>query len=133
MKKIKVLLMLFIVLGLFVITGCSNVAKKQQSNKKNYEFVEELKLIEGGDVEGTWPGMKYIVGTIKNKSNKKTGRVQINFDIYDENGNKIGESFDTEDSIEKDGTWKVIATVSEYYDAETFEITNVEGFDEEIR
>jgi len=127
----KILLITFFVLGLFVIVGCSNETKKQQSHEKNYEFVEEPKLIEGGDVEGTWPGMKYIVGTIKNKSNKKTERVQINFDIYDEDGNKIGETFDAEDSIEKDGTWKFIATVHEYYDAKTFKITKVKGFDDE--
>lgn len=104
--------------------GTQSVSKEDKKKKEKYSFVEEPRLEKDGN---EYYEMKYIVGTIKNNTSKKTSYIQVTFSIYDKDGNVIGSAIDNVNYIEPGGTWKFKAMIlEEEYDSFKFE--SVSGF-----
>lgn len=116
---------LMLIGGVASLLGESDLQSEiQKQQQEKYSFVEEAKIIEEGN---EYFKMKYIVGTIKNTTNKKTSYVQIVFNLYDKDGNVIGSSMDNINHIEPDGTWKfkALITIDEF---DTFKFESISGF-----
>ncbi len=122
-RGIMIFLGLMIIIGgLSSLVGDGEEVQKKQQEK--YSFIEEPKLEE----EGSDPfKMKYIVGTIKNNTSKKTSYVQVVFNLYDEDNNVIGSAMDNINHIESDGTWKFKAMILED-EFDSFKFESVTGF-----
>lgn len=58
-------------------------------------------------------GIRYVVGVIKNNSNKKYSYVQVEINLYDESGAQVGSTLDNLNNLEPGGTWKFKAIVIE--------------------
>lgn len=54
----------------------------------------------------------YIVGTVKNHSEKPYSRVEITFNLYDRAKNQTGTAMDAIQNLEAKGTWKYKAMVT---------------------
>ena len=65
----------------------------------------DLELIDYKIIKGEW-GNKTITGTVKNNSSNEYGYVQIEFNLYDKDGNQIGTAMDNINNLEQNGSWK---------------------------
>jgi hypothetical protein len=72
----------------------------------------DLELIDYKIIKGEW-GNKTISGTVKNKSSNEYGYAQIEFNLYDKDGNQIGSSMDNINNLEPNGSWKFNAIIME--------------------
>lgn len=76
-------------------------AKKDDLSLESYEW-------EAGEF-----GIRYIVGVIKNNTNKKYTYVQVEINLYDEGGAQVGSTLDNLNNLEPGGVWKFKAVVME--------------------
>ena len=93
---------------------------ENNSAEAKYEFVEEPKMVEK-DYNN------YIVGTIKNNSEKKKGYIEVTFTLYDADGNNIGTALANTNNLKDGGTWKFEAIVLEDNVA-SFELNEITGY-----
>lgn len=56
-------------------------------------------------------GTKYLVGTVKNNSDKQYSCVTVEFNLYDESGAQVDSTFAIVNNLEPYGTWKFEAMV----------------------
>lgn len=68
----------------------------------------------------------YIVGTVKNNTDKKFLYVQIEFIIYDENGSEIGNALADTGDLGPNGTWDFEAEALGGFS--TYKLKNITGF-----
>lgn len=128
--KIRKLLAVVFLIIVFSLAGCTNKTSEktgknnQDENSKKYAMLEEPKIVEEGD---EYFKMKYIVGTLQNKSSKKTDLIMLTFNLYDKDGNVVGSAFDTINSIDVDKPWKFKAAILED-NFETFKLESIKGF-----
>ena len=90
------------------------------------------------EVEGLQPGNwswergeygnVYIVGTVKNNSNKQYSLVQVQFNLYDANGNQVGSTMDNVNNLEPHGTWRYKALVLDDKRVRKARLKGVTGF-----
>lgn len=106
------------------ITGDDLQEEAQKQQQEKYSFIEEPKLEEEGN---EYYKTQYIVGTLKNNTNKKTNYVQIVFNLYDKDNNVVGSAFANINHIEADGTWKFKAMILED-EFDSFKFESVTGF-----
>lgn len=106
------------------ITGEDLQEEAQKQQQEKYSFIEEPKLEEEGN---EYYKTQYIVGTLKNNTNKKTNYVQIVFNLYDKDNNVVGSAFANINHIEADGTWKFKAMILED-EFDSFKFESVSGF-----
>ena len=69
------------------------------------EYEEDFVFIEGPTVQAG-DFSNYIVGIVKNNTNKDYDYLQISFTLYDEQGNVIDTAFTNANNIKAGGTWK---------------------------
>lgn len=48
----------------------------------------------------------YVTGVLTNQTNSKKGYVQISFNVYNKDKNKVGTAFANINDLEPNGTWK---------------------------
>jgi|LFRM01.1.fsa_nt_gb uncharacterized membrane protein len=70
---------------------------------------------------------RYIVGTVKNNSSREYSYVQVEINLYDDEGNQVGSTMDNTNNLEPGGTWKFKAIVLED-SATEYKIKDVSGF-----
>jgi hypothetical protein len=58
-------------------------------------------------------GGRYIVGIVKNNSSKEYSYVEIDFNLYDKDGNQVGSSLANINNLEPYGKWKFEAIILE--------------------
>lgn len=96
-------------------------------------FLNKSSEIKGGleVVDFDWKvgefGNKYLVGTVKNNSDKQYSYVQVEFNLYDESGVQVGSTFANVNNLEPYGTWKFEAIVIED-NATRAKLKGVSGF-----
>jgi hypothetical protein len=82
------------------------------------------------DWQWQWPtaeyGSRYIVGTVRNNSDKEFSSVFLDFNLYDSNGAQVGSAGDSVTNLEAHGTWKFKAIVLEK-EAATARLVGVTG------
>ena len=71
-----------------------------KATKKDDFILESSELVEEDF------GAHYIVGTIKNNTNKTYNYVQVTFNLYDSQENQIGSAMANINSLKASGTWK---------------------------
>lgn len=129
-KKKTIILVIIIIVGIGILASFSgefqNEVEKTIKNEiaQKYAMIEEPKLIEEGN---KYFKTKYIVGTIKNNSGKKTNLISITFNLYDKDGNVIGSAMDNINFIDVDGTWKFKAVILED-EFDHFKLGEIIGF-----
>ena len=73
--------------------------------------------------DGYWT---YVVGTIKNNTNKNYSYVQVEINLYDAEGNLVGSTLDNINNLEANGTWKFKAMATSEFS--TYKVKDVTGW-----
>ena len=118
MKRWLLVLVSFLVLAVIGCEATSNVPGG------SIESDSQVDLYLGNwDWETTEYGTRYLVGTVKNQSDRTFGYVQISFVLLDANDVQVGSTMDLTNDLTPGRTWKfkaivfdddaVIASVSE--------------------
>lgn len=115
----------FILFWAFVLTvtdtsPVSNNSSGQNTNvqQDNFSIIEHSIKNEGY--------LTYIIGTIKNNTNKNYSYVQVEINLYDADGNLVNSTFANVNNLEANGTWKFEAmATSEFV---TYEIKDITGW-----
>lgn len=94
-----------------LLTNMFGSGFENQLNTDN-NINSDLELIDYKIIKGEW-GSKTISGTVKNKSQNEYGYAQIEFNLYDKDGNQIGSSMDNINNLEPNGSWKFNAIIME--------------------
>lgn len=125
---------IFLTLALLVFTACEtatsnvgqdavNVGQDAVDNKQ-----PDLELLEGWGWERDEFGISYIVGRVRNNSDKEYSYAEINFVLLDADGAQVGSTFDNVTDLQPGVTWKFRAMVFED-DAATAKVTELSGSD----
>lgn len=130
----KIVLVLFGLLLLFSFFGCSGSPSDNIPNEgtgAQSEAVEEpekadLELIDAQAVTGDY-GVRSIVGTVKNNTDKEYSYVQIEINLYDDSGAQVGSTLANANNLEPGGTWKFEAVILED-NATEFKVKEITGF-----
>lgn len=100
----------------------------QQSKTEPQEEVvtkPDLELLEYSTESDEFS--RYVVGRVKNNSDKNYSYVQVEISLYDDQGNQIGSTMDNVNNLASGGTWKFKAMILED-EAKKFEIKDITGF-----
>ena len=102
----------------------NNNSNEGVNNVNNNVEQEKFTVTEHSTTnDGYWT---YVVGTVKNNTNKNYSYVQIEISLYDAEGNLIGSALDNINNFEPNGTWKFKAMATE--DFSTYKIKDVTGW-----
>lgn len=71
--------------------------------------------------------IRYVVGKVKNNSDKQYTYVQVEINLYDSNDNQIGSTLANVNNLEPGGTWKFEAPIFEEK-AIKYKIKGITGF-----
>lgn len=86
---------------------------------------EKLSVVDHSTTnDGYWT---YIVGTVKNNTNRNYSYVQVEINLYDADGNLVNSTLDNINNLEANGTWKFKALVTDK-DFATYKIKEVTGW-----
>lgn len=97
----------------------TQVTKTTSAKLTSYDGMLEL--------ENNYPEDDYVCGTIKNLSNRPYSYVQVNVNLYDENGNQIDSTFANVANLEAYGTWHFEAIVINSKRVSKYRIISIEG------
>lgn len=70
----------------------------------------DLQLLDYGVMRGEY-GSIYIIGRVRNNSNRTFSYAQISFRLFDKNGNHIGTAMDNITNLEPKSIWKFKALI----------------------
>ena len=76
-------------------TGPGNVNKGQIEEERN---APDLEVLQAKSVSNGYS--KYIIGMVKNNTDKTYSYVQISFNLYDDSGAQVGSSIDNINNLE---------------------------------
>lgn len=93
-------------IGVAFVQGGCDVKTGEPGKGKDLE-VTELRW-ETGEF-----GSRFVVGTLKNNTNKRYSYVQVEINLYDKEGNLVGSTLDNVNNLDPHGTWKFKAVVME--------------------
>lgn len=100
-------------------TQTEKEVKPKEAAKPNLEVISHEVLQE--------EYATYITGVIKNNTNRTYGYVQVEINLYDEDGVQIGSTLDNLNNLEGGGSWRFKAFVLED-DVDSYKIKDVTGF-----
>lgn len=90
------------------------------------EYEEDFVFIEG-PVDQPGDFANYIVGVVKNNTNKDYDYLQITFTLYDANGNVLDSAFANVNNVKAGGTWRFEAMYFEE-NAAYWELDEITGW-----
>lgn len=70
---------------------------------------------------------RYVVGKIKNNTNRKYGYVQVEINLYDKSGQQVGSTLDNVNNLEPGAVWSFKAPILEDQ-ATKFKVADITGF-----
>lgn len=70
---------------------------------------------------------RYIVGTVKNNTNRTYSYVQVEINLYDDSGAQVGSTVDNTNNLEPGGVWKFKALIFDS-DATKYKVKEIRGF-----
>lgn len=100
-----------------------NDTNKTENSGSNVQQ-EKLSVIEHSTTKDDY--CTYIVGTIKNNTDKNYSYVQVEINLYDADGNLINSTLDNINNLEANGTWKFKAITTDEFS--TYKIKDVTGW-----
>ena len=105
------------------------IAKKAKAEKEAKEQAEKnkpkLELIEHHTESDSFAW--YVVGTVKNNTNKNYSYAQVSINLYDKSGTQVGSTLANINNLEPNGTWKFKAVALENTAAK-YQIKEVTGW-----
>lgn len=128
-KVITFILVIFIIVGIAVVGGGDTTTNnlKDENNTGTNQITNETErftVVEHTtEKDGYWT---YITGTIKNNTNKEYSYVQVEINLYDDDGSLVNSTIDNINNLEANGTWKFKAMATS--DFATYKIKEVTGF-----
>jgi hypothetical protein len=72
--------------------------------------------------------VSYVVGTIKNNSDRNFSYVQVEIGLYDKSDARVGSTLDNINNLEPHGVWKFKAVVANPEEVERYKVQNITGF-----
>ena len=128
--KILTFILAVLIIGVIAAAGGEDSTTNNSSTENNTgtnqitTATEKFTVVEHTtENDGYWT---YITGTIKNNTNKEYSYVQVEINLYDENGSLINSTLDNINNLEANGTWKFKAMATS--DFATYKIKEVTGF-----
>lgn len=131
-KAIVIGIVIFFVIIIIIAIASSSAPKNSYrvntskgSSNKNTLAKSKLEV-----VEYSWRSGRYwssIAGTVKNNTNTQYSHVQVEINLYDNNGAKVGSTMATTDNLDPGGVWKFDAPVMEAK-ATGYKIVSVTGY-----
>lgn len=94
--------------------------QQAEAHKEKYTITDE-------NFDTSDPYFTYITGVLTNNTDRDVTYLQIEYNIYDADGNQIGSAFDNINNLKAGGTWKFKAYVTEE-GAASYELADVTGF-----
>lgn len=101
-------------------TGDSNTTFVESLSKNNFELVNSTPV---KDILGIY----HIEGIVKNKTNKKFDYVQVQFNLYDKQGNIVGQALANMNNLDANGTWKFTAYNFSGESYSTYKLAEISG------
>ncbi len=102
-------------------TGNKNNGTPAASDKVKTPDLEVIEHTTESDSFST-----YIVGKVKNNTDKQFSYAQVEINLYDAEGAQVGSTIDNTNNLEPGGTWKFKAITTEEF--ATYKIKDVTGF-----
>ena len=128
--KILTFILAVLIIGVIAAAGGEDSTTNNSSDENNIgtnqitTATEKFTVVEHTtENDGYWT---YITGTIKNNTNKEYSYVQVEINLYDENGSLINSTLDNINNLEANGTWKFKAMATS--DFATYKIKEVTGW-----
>lgn len=100
-------------------SSTSSTSQPTKSEKPDLQVTSTTTKIEGY--------VNYIVGTVKNNTNKTYSYVQVEFNLYDGSGAQVGSTFDNINNLEPNGIWKFKAIITDD-NAKNYKLKGVTGW-----
>ena len=132
MKKKKWLIIGAIIVVIAVagsMGGGSDKSSENNGENKVEEVVKKEKYSLEGEVTSSTDEFGYLTleGTVKNNTDKTASYVQIQFNVYDADGNQIGTALDNINNLGAGETWKFKALSFEQ-GAKTYKLAEISGW-----
>lgn len=114
MNRIKEVVLVSAICAAFLVCvlACGGDETSGTGETKGSETAQAFTVVNWKWKTGEY-GNRYIVGTVKNNTNKQYSYVQIEFNLYDKSGAQVGSTMDNINNLEPQGTWKFEAIVME--------------------
>ncbi|HBT20620.1 MAG TPA: DUF3426 domain-containing protein [Peptococcaceae bacterium] len=132
MLRKKVVLIAVLLLMFIAVAGCTDSSSSKSNNEpaKSTETSKsekaDLELLDSSIVKDEF-GTRYVVGTVKNNTDKEYSYVQVEINLYDDSGAQVGSTLDNTNNLEPGGTWKFKAVIMED-NATKYRIKDISGF-----
>jgi|LDZS01.1.fsa_nt_gi hypothetical protein len=114
-----------------VVSGCGGGTATTPSGSATKPISQptekpELEVVET-NIEKDQFGNRYVVGTVKNNTDKEYSYVQVEINLYDDAGTQVGSTMTNANNLEPGGTWKFKAPILEE-NATKYKVKDVTGF-----
>ncbi len=109
-----------VVLAILMLIVCSVVVNEGIFSAKDVELVD-------CEIESRTSGVRYIVGTVKNNSDYEYNYLLIEFNLYDDEGTLLDNTFDSIENFEPTEVWRFEVRVFEE-DATQVEVEDISGY-----
>jgi len=97
----------------------------QQAKEEAEKNKPKLEVIEHHSESSNYTG--YVVGTVRNNTDKKYGYAQVSINLYDDANNQVGSTMANVNNLEPHGQWKFKAPVL-HDGVKKYKIAEVNGF-----
>ena len=128
--KVLTFILAIIIIGVVSAAGGDTSTSNNPNNENNTgtnqttTVTEKFTVVEHKtEKDGYWT---YVTGTIKNNTNKEYSYVQVEVNLYDEDGSLINSTLDNINNLEANGTWKFKAMATSEF--ATYKIKEVTGY-----
>lgn len=106
---------IFVACMMFFFNSCGSSSSPQQTKSPTATITQQTK--QANDLEvvehkaQSEQYSRYIVGTVKNNSNKKYRYAEIRFTLHDESGAQVGSAMTNTTDLDANGIWKFKAVI----------------------
>jgi hypothetical protein len=115
-----------LVVGLIVLACLMLPVIGREWAKQPQTTEDQLTVVNSDWGYGGYSGYRNIVGTVKNNTDHELDYVEVDFSLYDEAGNQVGDAMTNLTHMDAHGTWEFKAPVTEDH-ARTFKLKAVYG------
>ena len=109
-QAILAIFLLFIIYGAFTsikttptVTTNSTVTRSEETSKPALEVLQTRSISDSYS--------RYIVGKVRNNTDRTYSYVQVSFNLYDNSGAQVGSTLDNINNLEPNGIWKFKAII----------------------
>ena len=125
-----IVIIVIIALLIFISLPGTEEESKPQTGVTTEEPKEDLTLQSGHKGYADEYNISYYIeGTVKNNTDKKYSYVDIEFSVYDKDGNNLGSCYDNNSNLDPNGSWKFKAICSgEPSEIASYKLVEISGY-----